>query len=236
MSPELRWEFLGGAQALTGACRNRMDSKGNWVDQPGLQDAWGRCVWGLGTAAAHSDVVLGTAIGDHAVRARGAGAVTVAVGRWRSPRWAQPKCSRSTPRIGRRVLLIIDYAASVAEPNGNPAWPWPEPRLTYANAVLPEAMIAAGAALEDATLRERGLALLAWLLDCETGDGHLSPTPVARQRSPGRQDPPSISSRSRSPSLADACARAAAVDGDSMWPDGVPLRRPRSRAPTTQGK
>ena len=27
-------QFLGGAQALTGACRNRMDSKGNWVDEP----------------------------------------------------------------------------------------------------------------------------------------------------------------------------------------------------------
>ena len=39
-------------------------------------------------------------------------------------------------------------------------------------------MIAAGAALDDAALRQRGLDLLAWLLEFETGDGHLSPTPV----------------------------------------------------------
>src|ERR1700736_6140840 len=39
-------------------------------------------------------------------------------------------------------------------------------------------MIAAGVALHDTTLRQRGLDLLAWLLDYETADGHLSPTPA----------------------------------------------------------
>ena len=48
--------------------------------------------------------------------------------------------------------LLTDYAASLPAPGTDAAWPWPEPRLTYANAVLPEAMIAAGAALEDAAL------------------------------------------------------------------------------------
>ena len=49
--------FLGEAQALTGACRNRMDSTGKWLDEAALDDCWGRCLWGLGTAVAHSDVV-----------------------------------------------------------------------------------------------------------------------------------------------------------------------------------
>ena len=143
-------QFLGGAQALTGACRNRMDSKGNWVDEPGLEDAWGRCVWGLGTAAAHSDVVWArqSAIMQFERAAQE-----------RSP-WPRAMAFAALgaaemlafdPENRAARLLIIDYAASVAEPNGDPAWPWPEPRLTYANAVLPEAMIAAGAALEDAT-------------------------------------------------------------------------------------
>ena len=47
-------------------------------------------------------------------------------------------------------------------------WPWPEPRLTYANATLPESMIAAGSALERPALLQRGLDLLEWLLDRET--------------------------------------------------------------------
>ena len=111
--------------------------------------------------------------------------------------------------------------ASIAAPNGDTAWPWPEPRLTYANAVLAEAMIAAGVALDDATLRQRGLDLLAWLVEYETADGHLSPTPVAGRGRRGRPARRSISSRSRWPTLADACARAAAVDAGPIWPDGV---------------
>ncbi len=50
--------FLNDAQALGGACRNRMDAAGKWLDEPSLDDAWGgRCIWGLGTAVAHSEVV-----------------------------------------------------------------------------------------------------------------------------------------------------------------------------------
>src|ERR1700742_3930384 len=48
--------FLNEAQAYSGACRNRMDRNGRWTDEPTTDDHWGRCIWGLGTAAAHSDV------------------------------------------------------------------------------------------------------------------------------------------------------------------------------------
>ena len=57
-------------------------------------------------------------------------------------------------------------------------------------------MIAAGVALDDMALRQRGLDLLEWLLDNETGDGHLSPTPVGG-RGPRTPGPASTSSRSR---------------------------------------
>jgi len=50
--------FLNDAQSFAGTCRNRMDRNGRWTDEPALEDAWGRCLWGLGTAAAHSDVGL----------------------------------------------------------------------------------------------------------------------------------------------------------------------------------
>jgi hypothetical protein len=116
--------------------------------------------------------------------------------------------------------LLTDYAASVPAPNGDPTWPWPEPRLTYANAVLAEAMIAAGVALDDIMLRQRGLDLLGWLIEYETSDGHLSPTPVggrgAEDARPGfDQQPIEVST------LADACARGAVVDAGAIWPDTV---------------
>jgi hypothetical protein len=116
--------------------------------------------------------------------------------------------------------LISDYAAGIAGSNGDPSWPWPESRLTYANALLPEAMIAAGTALEDHTLQQRGLDLLAWLVDHETADGHLSPTP-ATGRSPGDARPGFDQQPIEVSSLADACARASAVDASQIWPDSV---------------
>jgi hypothetical protein len=211
--------FLGEAQALTGACRNRMDSKGKWTDEPAVEDAWGRCLWGLGTAAAHSDVAWAR---QSAIMQFERGAQE------RSP-WPRAMAFAALgaaemlafdPDNRAARLLIIDYAASLAEPNGDPAWPWPEPRLTYANAVLPEAMIAAGAVLEDGSLRQRGLDLLAWLLDVETTDGHLSVTP-ATGRGPGEKVPAFDQQPIEVSTLADACARAATVDDDAMWPDAL---------------
>ncbi len=211
--------FLAEAQALTGGCRNRMDSKGNWVDEPALEDAWGRCLWGLGTAAAHSDVAWAR---QSAVMQFERGAQE------RSP-WPRAMAFAALgaaelltfdPDNRPARLLMIDYAASVAEPNGDPVWPWPEPRLTYANAALPEAFIAAGVVLEDSSLRQRGLDLLAWLLATETTDGHFSVTPVAG-RGPSDPRPAFDQQPLEVSSLADACARAAAVDNDARWPEGV---------------
>jgi hypothetical protein len=116
--------------------------------------------------------------------------------------------------------LITDYAAGLAGSNGDSGWPWPESRLTYANAVLPDAMIAAGVALEDHALRRRGLDLLGWLVDHETAGGHLSPTP-AGGRGPGDTRPGFDQQPIEVSSIADACARASAVDASQLWPDSV---------------
>ena len=93
-------------------------------------------------------------------------------------------------------------------------------------------MIAAGVALDDAALRQRGLDLLAWLLEYETADGHLSPTPVAGR---GADDPrPAFDQQPiEVATLADACARAAAVDAVRSGPRASWPPRPGSRATTT---
>jgi len=108
----------------------------------------------------------------------------------------------------------------VAKPNGDAAWPWPESRLTYANAVLPEAMIAAGVALDDWALRQQGLDLLGWLIEYETAGDHLSPTP-AGGRAPDDVRPAFDQQPIEVSTLADACARAATIDPASIWPNGV---------------
>jgi hypothetical protein len=212
-------QFLNDAQSYAGTCRNRMDSKGRWEDEPSLEDWWGRCIWGLGTAAAHSDVGLVRRLAViHFERAA----------KVRSP-WPRAMAFAALGAAellsidpGQRAAheLLTDYADTVAKPNGDSAWPWPEPRLTYANAVLPEAMIAAGVALDDSTLRQQGLDLLGWLIEYETAEGHLSPTPVAG-RGPDDLRPAFDQQPIEVSTLADACARAAAIDPTSIWPDGV---------------
>jgi len=212
-------QFLNDAQSYTGTCRNRMDSKGRWQDEPSLEDSWGRCIWGLGTAAAHSDVGLVRRLAviqfERAAQVRSPWPRAMAF----AALGAAELLSVDPEQPAARKLLT-DYVETVAKPNGDAAWPWPEPRLTYANAVLAEAMIAAGVALGDSTLRYQGLDLLGWLVDYETAGGHLSPTPAAG-RGPDDLRPAFDQQPIEVSTLADACARAAVIDTSSMWRDGV---------------
>ncbi len=91
-----------------------------------------------------------------------------------------------------------------------------------ANASLAEAVIAAGAALERAVDVERGLTMLAWLLDVETRDGHLSLTP-AGGRGPDEAGPRFDQQPIEAAAMADACARALAVSSDAGWTRGIEL-------------
>ncbi|WP_161976572.1 glycosyltransferase [Mycolicibacterium sp. CH28] len=211
--------FLGEAQALTGSCRNRMDAAGKWEDQPSLEDSWGRCIWGLGTAVAHSDVVWVRKSAlvqfERAAQARSSWprAMAFAV-------LGAAEVLTAHPDHPAALKLVTDYAIALPTPNGDAAWPWPEPRLRYANALLADAIIAAGVSLQAPKLWQRGLDLLAWLLDIETAGDHLSVTPVSG-RDPGDRGPAFDQQPIEVSTLADACARAAAVDPAAMWPDGV---------------
>jgi hypothetical protein len=205
-----------------------MDSAGNWTDQPTTDDHWGRCIWGLGTAAAHSGVSLVRRLAviqfERAAKARSPWPRAMAFAAVGAAELLSVEPGNPAAR-----RLLADYAATVARPDTKSDWPWPEPRLTYANAILPEAMIAAGAALDDPDLKQRGLDLLEWLLDYETIDGHLSPTPMGG-RGPQDSRPAFDQQPIEVATLADACARAAAADPRALWPDGI-----RSSASWFQG-
>jgi hypothetical protein len=81
--------------------------------------------------------------------------------------------SRKDP--GRLVVLPKDAtvdrrAAALLE------WPWPEPAVTYENALGPHALIVAGLRLDDVGLAARGCAVLDWLIDIQATDsGAFSP-------------------------------------------------------------
>ncbi|MDX6199660.1 MAG: hypothetical protein QOJ79_2811 [Actinomycetota bacterium] len=212
-------EFVLAAQSTDGRFRNRRDIDLAWSDEPSVDDCWGRALWGLGTAASAPgcDDLRPAAL---AAFERGA--------THRSP-WSRAmafaglgaaEVLRTQPgHLGARALLA-DAARHVGRPSYDEVWPWPEPRLTYANAALPEVLMAAGAALDLPLVTVDGLMLLGWLLDVQTRDGHLSVVPVG-----GRGPMDAIGGFDQQPievaAVADACARAFALTDDPRWRDGV---------------
>ena len=170
--------FLLDALDAQGRCRNRMHRSGAWDDSRRT----GRLLGKEHLGAGYCGVSLSD---DHLIRDLSTDALERAM-RQRSP-W--PRAMAFAALGAADVLnahpdnmlarsLLSDAADSISAPGQHPEWPWPEARLTYANATLPEAMIAAGAALDRPELLRRGLELLEWLLARETRRGHLSVTPV----------------------------------------------------------
>jgi hypothetical protein len=214
--------FVLDALAPTGACHNRMAVDGRWRDEPALGDWWGRALWGLGVAA--------TSAPTPAMRAQALdGFHTAAQGRSphvRSMAFATlgaAELLRKRPGDAAARRLLTDALAMIAEAADDDArWPWPEERLSYANASMAEALIVAGDALPDGPALSRGLSLLKFLLRTETRDGHLSVTPVGGRgrddAGPGYdQQPIEVSA------LADACASALRITRQSSWRAGVSL-------------
>jgi hypothetical protein len=212
--------FTLAAQSANGRVHNRMDSSGRWIDRATADDCWGRSIWGLGVAATQHDSPV-------VRRAALAGFRRAARQRSASPR-AMAFAALGAADVltvhgdGDGVRGLLRAAMSTIGSPQAESWAWPEPRLTYANAALAEATIAGGAALADQAVFERGLAMLGWLLDRETAQGHLSVTGAG-----GRGRAESAVQFDQQPievgAMADACWRAHALTGDTRWAHGVAL-------------
>ncbi len=213
--------FLGQAQAPGGQFRNRLGYDRHWRDQPGTEDCWGRALWALGTAAARGPTEgireqsfarfdRGAQVSSawpHAMAFAALGAAEILDG------W---------PDHSGALTLLDTAAVVIGEPPADAAWPWPAPRLTYANAAIAEAVIIVGWKLGQDRVLRNGLRMLEWLLAGETRDGHLSVVPVGGW-SPGEARPAFDQQPIEVAALADACARAATVTGDSSWLAGVSM-------------
>ena len=215
------FRFLAESQSVTGKIRNRRAANGRWHGRHGLEDCWGRSLWAFGTAArrAPEESMRSSALSyfDHGSSQRSPHRRAMAFAALGAAEVAE-----YDQRHRRARDLLADAITAIGSPAADADWPWPEPRLSYANAALPEALIAAGHELRRPDVVDDGLVLLRWLLDHETLDGHLSPTPVGGS-GPGDdrrrfdQQPIEVAA------LADACQRAHLVTGDDEWRRGVGL-------------
>jgi hypothetical protein len=218
---EVYLAFLSHALAPDGTCHNRFSYDRRWEDEPGNGDWWGRALWGLGIAAAsHRDAWVrrdALACFEIGARCRSTSPRAMAFATLGAAEVLGVHPSHSDARV-----LVADAVETFGHPGRLGAWPWPAPRLAYANAVVPEALVAAGVATGDDALLAGGLDLLGWLLDLETHGDHLSLTPVGGW-APGEARPGFDQQPIEAAAIAEACGRAFSVTGDPRWCDGIDL-------------
>lgn len=213
--------FLSHALIPDGRCHNRLGFDRHWEDEATDGDWWGRALWGLGTAAAsHRDEwVRRDALVCFEIGSRGRSIWPRAMA---FAALGAAEVLGAHPSHASAHNLVVDAIDVIGRPGDEPSWPWPERRLTYANAALPEALIAAGSATGDEALLAGGLDLLGWLLATETCGDHLSLTPVGGW-APGEARPAFDQQPIEAATMADACARALSVTADQRWAAGIDL-------------
>jgi hypothetical protein len=217
----MAYRFLADAQGVDGRIRNRRSAGGRWHGRRRVEDSWGRAMWGFGTAMRLAPEET----------TRQSAASSFHRGLQQRTHWPRAMCFAALgaadvvavqPRhLGARRLLA-DAVTAVGRPAADPAWRWPEKRLSYANAALAETLIAAGALLDRPDVLGDGLEALRWLLARETVDGHLSPTGTGGA-GPGDRPPMFDQQPIEAAAMADACARAYSVTADPAWGRGVGL-------------
>ena len=213
--------FLAQAQAPDGQFRNRLGYDRRWHDEPGTDDCWGRALWGLGTAAARGPTA-GIRADSLARFTRGAQLSSPWPHAMAFAALGAAEVLDGSPDHPGALSLLAGAVAVIGEPPASRSWPWPMPRLSYANAAIAEAVIVAGWRLGRDEVLRQGLRMLEWLLAGETRNGHLSVVPVGGW-GPGEPRPAFDQQPIEVAALADACVRAAAVTGDPGWLAGLDL-------------
>jgi hypothetical protein len=195
--------------------RNRMTPDRTWVG-PSSADAHGRTIWGLGVAAADAaagetvdaavscldrmEVIDDPSIRPWVYTGLGAAALLSAL---------------PTHRVARRLAEATMHR--LPRPRAGD-WIWPESRLTYDNARLPECLIGLGLALDHPAMTADGLSLLSWLVDIERDGDRFSFTPVGG-RGPDSARPAFDQQPLEATAMADACITAWKATYDVAWLD-----------------
>lgn len=211
---EIYLAFLSRLHLGGGRFALRMGQDHRITDRDVSDDACGRAIFGLGVAAAS------TAPRHITDGARELFSMTTS---FRS-RWPHAMAYAALgaaaaladdPDQPQAARLLHDAATMIEQATGQRHWP--ETRLRYANALLPECLLAAGVVLGDNRFERTGLRLLDWLVTQETAaQGHFSFTPT-HGWTVGQARPAFDQQPIEAGAMADAAARAFTVTGQPDW-------------------
>jgi hypothetical protein len=168
--------YLAAAfQPSTGRFRNFRAADGTWLDDGGSEDCQGRAMLGLaGVAARWRSSAARRVATELLLRAAEASSTLSAV---RGLASALLACAiRIDPGVDvrlRPVLVELGDRLTTACLDGvrSRSWPWPEPNVTYENALPARALIVAGRRLGRQAMIALGLATLDWLVDNQVAPG-----------------------------------------------------------------
>jgi len=205
-----------------GRFRNFMSFSRHWTEEQGSEDSHGRALWALGT-------VVGCAAdpGRQSLAGELFHAALPAVSGFSSPRaWAYAllgieqylhafEGDRNLQAAGRS---IAERLLGLFRRTDKPAWPWCEDRVTYCNARLPQALIASGAWIGDASMTATGIRSLEWLMTIQrTADGYFAPIGTKgffeRGMEPALFDQQPVDACA----TVSACMQAFRATGDHRW-------------------
>ncbi|MGD0441203.1 MAG: glycosyltransferase [Acidimicrobiales bacterium] len=216
---EIALGFLERAHVGGGIFHLRQGVDGSWTDDRTSDDANGRALLGLGTAVARAPW---TNLRDRAL-VLFAEAAAFRSGHPRAIAYAAlgaAELLQALPTHAAARHLVSDAADTLPSRGTDDAWPWPEPRLSYANALLPDAALAVATAMGNRGAANDALQLLEWLVYKEMFDGHFSFTPVGG-RGPDGPQPAFDQQPIEAWAMSEACARAFAYTGDRQWADAA---------------
>jgi hypothetical protein len=163
----------------SGRFRNFRGIDGSWLDEVASEDSQGRAMLALGsTVALAADASMVDAAASLFSRALPVTQRSRAIRAQASVLLGCDAAMRGAPS-GSTALAYRELAGRIRsrmEPRASAAWPWPAPRVTYENALLPRALIVASRFLDSAPMLEAGLKILDWLVVEQTDpSGHLTP-------------------------------------------------------------
>lgn len=168
--------FLHQAHRAGGHFTLRMTYSRQWLDDAS-DDASGRAIYGLGVAATHA---------TWPVVRKAARDLYQLTTQFRSPYpramayaalGAAEVAAREPEDPASRELLAAAEATWGPVPETE-AWPWNEPRLTYANALLPAARLAVARVAGDSVAASDALRQLEWLRDLQVTNKMVSAVPA----------------------------------------------------------
>jgi hypothetical protein len=205
-----------------GRFRNLMSYSRQWIEECGSEDSHGRALWALGAVVGRSLDPGRQSLGRHLFQA-----ALPALERFTSPRawafallgmneylraWQGDGDVRSVRKTLAGRLLDLFHRTS------RPEWPWLEDRLTYSNARLSQALIAAGSRMDRPEMTEAGLRSLGWLAEIQrSADGNFAPVGTDGFYVRGAHKAAFDQQPVEACAMVSACLEAQRATGDVRW-------------------